>query len=195
MSVNSKMTAIANKIRSLLGTSGTMNLDAMATNLNIIQNNISSAFTAIRNKGGTVPSSKVSGNLVSSINSIPSGTTVQKKTGSFTFDTSSGTATVNCGFIPDLVVIKGVIDNGYGEANATFAKNEHFGTHSNISSAIFVQMVYDDPYFKYFGLTFGAGGNGAAINGFWIQSMLFDRSFSQTGYVQGTLEYIAVKYT
>lgn len=33
MSVNSKMTAIADKIRALLGLSGTMGLDAMATNL------------------------------------------------------------------------------------------------------------------------------------------------------------------
>lgn len=33
MSVNSKMTAIADKIRTLLGLSGTMGLDAMATNL------------------------------------------------------------------------------------------------------------------------------------------------------------------
>lgn len=33
MSVNSKMTAIADKIRSLLGITGTMGMDAMATNL------------------------------------------------------------------------------------------------------------------------------------------------------------------
>lgn len=33
MSVNSKMTAIADKIRTLLGLSGEMGLDAMATNL------------------------------------------------------------------------------------------------------------------------------------------------------------------
>ena len=195
MSVNSKMTAIANKIRSLLGTSGAMSLDAMATNLNIIQNNISSAFTAIKNKGGVVPSSKVSGNLVSSINSIPSGITVQKKTGSFTLNTSDGTATVDCGFIPDLVVIRGVIDDSYGEANATFAKNEHFGTYSDISSAVFIQMVSDESDFKYFGLTFGRGYDGTAINGFLIRGLLFDQSFSPKGYVQGTLEYIAVKYT
>ena len=34
---------------------------------------VSDAFTAIGNKGGTVPTSKVSGNLVSAINSIPDG--------------------------------------------------------------------------------------------------------------------------
>ena len=34
MSVNTKMTAIADEIRTLSGTTGTMGLDAMATNVN-----------------------------------------------------------------------------------------------------------------------------------------------------------------
>lgn len=71
MSVNSKMTAIADTIRALLGLSGTMGLDAMATNLGTEQTNIANAFTAVGNKGGAVPSSKVSGNLASAIASIP----------------------------------------------------------------------------------------------------------------------------
>lgn len=41
MSVKSKMTAIADKIRALLGISGTMGLDAMATNLTTAQNEVS----------------------------------------------------------------------------------------------------------------------------------------------------------
>ena len=95
MSVNSKMTAIADKIRALLGLSGTMGLDAMTDNLTTEQTNIMNAFTAIGNKGGTVPSSKVSGNLASAINSIPSGVTVQRKSSNFMTD-NSGAATVNC---------------------------------------------------------------------------------------------------
>lgn len=71
MSVKEKMTAIADKIRALLGISGTMGLDAMAANLGTEQTNVSAAFTAIGNKGGTVPSSKVSGNLASAIRTIP----------------------------------------------------------------------------------------------------------------------------
>lgn len=42
MSFNSKMTAIADKIRSILGISGTMGLDAMATNLGTVQNSVDS---------------------------------------------------------------------------------------------------------------------------------------------------------
>lgn len=73
MSVNEKMTAIADKIRALLGISDTMGLDAMANNLVAEQTNVSAAFTAIGNKGGTVPPSKVSGNLASAIGTIPTG--------------------------------------------------------------------------------------------------------------------------
>ena len=41
MSVNSKMTAIADKIRVLSGTSGAMGLDAMATHVNTANSNVS----------------------------------------------------------------------------------------------------------------------------------------------------------
>ena len=64
---------------------------------------VSDAFTAIGNKGGTVPSSKVSGNLATAIQSIPEGVTVQIANGSVTTN-NSGTATISCGFQPDLIV-------------------------------------------------------------------------------------------
>ena len=41
--------------------------------INRLKQVVSDSFTAIGNKGGTVPTSKVSGNLVSAINSIPDG--------------------------------------------------------------------------------------------------------------------------
>lgn len=71
MSVNSAMKSIADKIRAIRGTSAAMGLSAMATNLSTVQGNIASAYTAVRNKGGTVPSSQTSGNLASAISSIP----------------------------------------------------------------------------------------------------------------------------
>lgn len=73
MSINSKMTAIADKIRAICGITGVMGLDAMSTNLRTVQANIIDAFTAVSNKGGIVPSSKVSGNLATAINSISDG--------------------------------------------------------------------------------------------------------------------------
>lgn len=95
MSVNSKMTAIADKIRALLGTSSDLSLDAMATNLGTVQTNVSNAFTVIRNKGGTVPSSQVSGNLASAIESIPSGTTTSTTVGSATKTLSSRSTSIS----------------------------------------------------------------------------------------------------
>ena len=47
MSVNSKMTAINDKIRSLLGITGKMGLDDMATNLGTVQNNVDSQANLI----------------------------------------------------------------------------------------------------------------------------------------------------
>ena len=47
MSVNSKMAAINDKIRSLLGITGIMGLDARATNLGTVQNNVDSQANLI----------------------------------------------------------------------------------------------------------------------------------------------------
>ena len=47
MSVNEKMTNIANEIRSLSNTTEAMGLDSMASNLNIINNNINTQIDLI----------------------------------------------------------------------------------------------------------------------------------------------------
>lgn len=46
---------------------------SIQSEINRLKQVVSSAYTAIGDKGGTVPSSKVSGNLVSAIESIPAG--------------------------------------------------------------------------------------------------------------------------
>lgn len=46
---------------------------SIQSEINRLKQAVSDAFTAIGNKGGTVPSSKVSGNLASAIDSIPEG--------------------------------------------------------------------------------------------------------------------------
>lgn len=73
MSVNTKMTAIADKIRALLGLTGTMGLDAMATNLGTEQANVTAALTAIADKGVTVPDGSTSGALAGLIAAIQTG--------------------------------------------------------------------------------------------------------------------------
>lgn len=68
MSVNSKMTAIANGLRKLLGLSGTMGLDDMANNINTAQDEVDTQndlIAQIRNvlngkAGGIVPQGSLS---------------------------------------------------------------------------------------------------------------------------------------
>ena len=75
MSVNSKMAAIADKIRTLLGISGTMGLDAMSSNLSTVQSHVTSALTALANKGLEVPSGANVKNLAELIALLPSAAT------------------------------------------------------------------------------------------------------------------------
>lgn len=63
MSVNSKMTAIADKIRGLRGITGQMGLDAMATHLATVQSQISAALTTLSDMGVSVPAGATAGNL------------------------------------------------------------------------------------------------------------------------------------
>ena len=186
MSVNSKMTAIADKIRALLGISGTMGLDAMTDKLTTEQTNVMNAFTAIGNKGGTVPSSKVSGNLASAINTIPSGTTVQRKSGSFTTN-SNGAATVNCGFQPDLVVITGLSFDVSGtpfETQLAFVLSER--TTNNTPLAVTSHGVYACLEARV----------SRTSNGFSISHMTgYEESWTQTIMANQTFNYVAIKYT
>jgi hypothetical protein len=77
---------------------------SIQSEINRLKQAVSDACAAISNKGGTVPSSKVSGNLATAINSIPSGITVQSVSGTFTTD-QEGVAVVDCGLVPDFVTI------------------------------------------------------------------------------------------
>ena len=183
MSVNSKVTAIADKIRALLGLSGKMGLDAMATNLGTEQTNIANAFTAVGNKGGTVPSSKVSGNLATAINSIPIGATIQRKTGSFTTD-SSGKATVNCGFKPDAVFLTGkaasssdTVHTGaaFYDGNITTVRSYFSG-----SSRTYVRSDYTVKQ---------------TSNGFTVEGKRLNTSFTSSADSKRSVGYIAIKYT
>lgn len=154
MSVNEKMTAIANKIRSLLGLSGKMGLDAMAANLDAEQANVAAAFAAIAEKGVSVPDGGTSGALAAAIAAIPSGG-VTIKTGAFTVTTTDTAEVIEHGMgcIPGTIfVIKNESDisgssSNYGFDDLLFSaklnENEYvytrkyvsrFGYYSSVSS-------------------------------------------------------------
>lgn len=182
MSVNSKMTAIADKIRALLGVSGKMGLDAMATNLGTEQTNVANAFTSIGNKGGTVPSSKVSGNLASAINSIPEGVTITRKSGTLTTNTS-GKATVNCGFKPDLVAING------GQTGSTKIFCAAMFTEGNITSTGF---TIAPPSSNYIFTNLQIDQNNT---GFSVIAVDTTSSFGTSAAENRQIPYVAMKYT
>lgn len=181
MSINTKMTAIADRIRALLGLSGTMGLDAMATNLATEQTNINNAFTAVNSKGGTVPSSKVSGNLAAAINSIPNGVTVQRKSGTFTTD-SSGNASVTCGFKPDLVVLH----RSDASTKNAFSCAAAFAEDSRKSRIDLGLLSSTDSFYE---ILVSRSDTGFSI---YMTEYLEDWSDSTT---ETTFSYIAVKYT
>lgn len=70
MSIDSKMTAIANHIRSIGGTFSTLTLDGMEANLYAIKSDIANAFSVIQNKNGSFGAA-ISGELADAIDSIP----------------------------------------------------------------------------------------------------------------------------
>ena len=184
MSVNSKMTTIADKIRTLLGLSGTMSLDAMATNLEIEKTNIANAFTAVSNKGGTVPSSQVSGGLATAINSIPTNTGVAVRTASGTISPSNGNATVTCKdssgatFKPDAIKFS---YSGYNASSVVFnnSTSEGFCLFDGDNSSI--PMI--------------AGTATTSSNGFQVSSMVTVNWQWSHSTASQRLTYYAVKYT
>lgn len=73
MSVNSKMTAIANATRALDGSTAALTLDGIASKLGVEKTNIAAALAAIAEKGVEVPSGSKSDALASLIASIEAG--------------------------------------------------------------------------------------------------------------------------
>ena len=183
MSVSSELTAIANKIRALLGLTGTMGLSDMNTNLGAEQTNIANAYEAISNMGGTVPSSQISGGLATAINSIPKGATVQVKTGTVT-GVSGSAKTVKCGFKADAVFFTG--SNPYGESIY------HGGvalTAKNVTSA---KMLFAAPSTSYIYSIFEVK---QTSEGFSVAGVRISTSGSQSNESNRSLDYIAIKYT
>lgn len=179
MSINTAMTSIADRIRGLLGLTGTMGLDAIASNLAVEQANIADAFAAVSSKGGTVPDSQVSGNLAAAIETIPLDVTVQREIGTFITD-SNGDATVNCGFQPDVVYLLGENGAGLYSQAIVFAEELRDGI------PVTVMWASDGLIETHWTQT---------QTGFTTHIEYQDWSFNATYYSEETISYVAIKYT
>lgn len=192
MSVNSKMTALADKIRLLLGIRDTMSLDAMAEKLETERANITGAFTAIGSKGGTIPDAAVSGNLTAAIQSIPDYVPVQSASGTVTvsYDAERNTY-VTCGFEPDIVMIHGMIYSSNGKQSdyqlTAFLKEQKEGYR-------YVYEGYcDDAANGWKRYTFEIY---PADNGFRLYNVYCYDPTNEYTYCEGEqFQYLAIKYT
>lgn len=151
---------------------------SVQSEINRLKQNVANAFTAVGNKGGTVPASKVSGNLASAINSIPLGVTVQTKTGTLSVGT-----TVNCEFKPDLVVMFVTEPNEDGDYY-----HPVFGF-TALSAETVTQCSEAAEYFMYVQAT--RTSNGFILD--WASKFSFD--WENIGSPAQSFRYVAVKYT
>lgn len=193
MSVNAKMTALADKIRSLLGTTETMGLDAMAANLQTEKTNVTNAFTAIGNKGGTVPASKISGNLASAVNSIPDFIPVQRLEGTvtITYDAEKNTY-VSCGFTPDLVMIHNLIYTGSSSTQSEYQLAAFLSEQKEGYRYVYEGYTDDpDTGWKQYTLEMYP-----TENGFRLYDVYCYDSTNEYYYCEGdVLHYLAIKFT
>lgn len=130
--------------------------------------------------------------ILTSVNELPEaggeGITVRRTTGSFTTSTS-GAATVTCGFQPDIVIITGFAytyeDPDY-EYQACFCFPERkYSSHSPSCSA------FSDNYAHGVDFTLAQTSTGFTVS----ETYKFDADWNASIVSQKSFDYVAIKYT
>jgi hypothetical protein len=148
---------------------------------------LQSVADKIRTKGGTSAKLSFPDGFESAVDAISIGVTVQRTTGgSFTVN-SSGNATVNCGFQPDMVAID------LGEANgakAVVVAPFYEISADNVSEAgtYETSVLNDDDLIII--TTFSQ-----TTTGFSVYMRAYDLSLDKQSLPTKTYSYVAVKYT
>lgn len=137
---------------------------------------------AIRAKGGTTAELAFPDEYVSAIEAISSGVEVKTASGSVT-TSSSGKATINIGFKPDLLVLKVGTVNGY-ECNLTLALTEKW-TSSPIDA---VSWYGEDYMYECYVSSIGATSTVVYV-------YAYDSSWNSGSASRITFQWKAVKYT
>ena len=157
---------------------------SIQSEINRLTQNISNAFTAVGNKGGTVPSAKVSSNLADAINSIPAGVQVQVKSGTVT-GVSGNAKTVSVGFKPDAVFFTGT------NPNLNNSK-VHAGVAFTAASVTSMDTPFAPPSTSYI---FSVLTVAQTSSGFTVKGIRINTSFTQSNESNRSLNWIAIKYT
>ena len=116
MSVNSKMTALADLIRGLRCVSGTIGLDAMAAHLTDERAGLDSALTALADKGVIIPDDTNITGLAGLIAAIEAGGELQEKT--VTPSTEQQEVTPDDGYYGLSKVVVEAVESGGSGGNA-----------------------------------------------------------------------------
>lgn len=190
MSVNSKMTALADEIRILSGTEDTMGLDAMKNNVNAANSAVSAALTALTEKGVEVPDGTIVSGLAELIGAIETGGNIldcSYAAGSFTVAQNcikynimslSDLETLFDGTLPTKSVGGYWLANGY---TTTDSSSAFFGFGASPSSANYLTGT---PY--YISGSSVTRGSGTNVIGFTGLEGLYVQSYSYAGFRAGT---------
>ena len=163
---------------------------SVQSEINRLKNNVSLAYAAIGDMGGTVPTAQVSENLASAISSIPTGVTVRKTTGTFKTASSNNTkVTVNCGFQPDIVLVALNLE----DTSSTWG-----GTTMGNICVVFPEWGAADAYINQCETGYGelySAIMSRSSTGFTILLRCYDDSWDNVSITNTTFNYIAIKYT
>lgn len=149
-----------------------------------LDSDLSGIANAIRKKGGTSASMSFPNGFSSAINAISTGVTVQRKSGTFTTN-SSGSATVNCGFKPDAVFFTGtnpMSNNDAFHAGVAFAE-------VGVTS---METIFVPPSTSYL---LSSLVTTQSKSGFTVKAIRISTSVQTSDDSNHTVNYIAVKYS
>lgn len=158
--------------------------DYKFVNADQLDSDLSSIANAIRKKGGTSASMSFPNGFSSAINAISTGVTVQRKSGTFTTN-SSGEATVNCGFKPDAVFFTGINPMNYNNKSHAGAAFTDDGVNS-------METLFVPPSTGYL---FASFVTTQATSGFTVKAIRVSTSIQTSNDSNRTVNYIAVKYS
>lgn len=152
-------------------------------NVDQLDADLTTIADSIRSKSGKSGTMAFPNGFASAISGISTGITVQRKSGSFTTNTSGSATVSNLGFKPDFVAVDGGDVDGvpsfsavaFTEANAT-------------TVGVNIPPTRDDYAVTYLKIT-------QSSSGFSVSAKDYTGTWQETNCSNRTISYVAIKYT